>query len=328
LESTLSHDSGLPRPHIQGDDIFRITIHDDVGVVRDHQNLPFLFDLSQLRHDQVIDQVVVEIVFWLIKHERLISIRKDKGQERGRFLPRRSLLHGFEALPVLEAASDVQGVIGKPATDSIYLLGGQSLNVGDKSSIFGCRHGRCIVVISEGFDVGRLGEEKDNFGHTTFSSSRQTVAQIVTNYLNSLPLPVPGKARFQIPGTDQRNAMIYASTVDMEEAYLVGEKCVRIAREDGTGWMGTLLRQPGRQYRVRFDKAPLEQVANSERHFPQAWIAENRFDVTDDFINYARPLIGADWPAIPLENGLQRFARFAPVFAEKKLEPYVPQSYR
>ncbi len=190
------------------------------------------------------------------------------------------------------------------------------------------RHGRCIVVISEGFDVGRLGEEKDNFGHTTFSSSRQTVAQIVTNYLNSLPLPVPGKARFQIPGTDQRNAMIYASTVDMEEAYLVGKKCVRIALEDGTGWMGTLLRQPGRQYRVEFDKAPLEQVANSERHFPEAWIAENRFDVTDDFINYARPLIGADWPTIPLEKGLQRFTRFAPVFAEKKLEPYIPQSYR
>ena len=55
LESTLCHDSGLPRPHIQGDDVFRITIHDDVGVMRNHQHLSFLFNLPQLRHDQIIN---------------------------------------------------------------------------------------------------------------------------------------------------------------------------------------------------------------------------------------------------------------------------------
>ena len=44
--------------------------------------------------------------------------------------------------------------------------------------------GRCLVVLSEGFDVGDIGERKDSFGHTQFSSSQITVAQIVTNYLN------------------------------------------------------------------------------------------------------------------------------------------------
>ena len=48
------------------------------------------------------------------------------------------------------------------------------------------RSGRCIVVVSEGFDVGDIGETKDNFGHTQFSSSRSTVEQIVVNYLNEV----------------------------------------------------------------------------------------------------------------------------------------------
>ena len=46
--------------------------------------------------------------------------------------------------------------------------------------------GRCVVVVSEGFDVGDIGERRDSFGHTQFSSSQITVAQIVTNYLNDL----------------------------------------------------------------------------------------------------------------------------------------------
>jgi ATP-dependent phosphofructokinase / diphosphate-dependent phosphofructokinase len=188
--------------------------------------------------------------------------------------------------------------------------------------------GRAIVVVSEGFDVGGLGEVRDSFGHTSFGSSQLAVAQVVTNYLNSLKLPVPGKARYQIPGTDQRHSIIHASTVDLEEAYEVGVKCASIAREDGNGWMGTILREPGETYRARYDKVPLEAVANSERSFPAAWIAESRNDVTDEFVAYAKPLIGTSWPEIPLVDGLPRFTRFERIHATRKLPPYVPQAYR
>ena len=92
--------------------------------------------------------------------------------------------------------------------------------------------------------------------------------------------------------------------------------------------MGPILREPGEVYAARFDKAPLEKVANSERFFPQDWIAESRYDVTDDFLRYAQPLIGEHWPSIPLVGGLQRFARFEKIFADKKLDDYVPQGYR
>ncbi len=54
--------------------------------------------------------------------------------------------------------------------------------------------------------------------------------------------------------------------------------------------MATLLREPGPVYNVRYDKVPLDEVANSERNFPANWITPDGTDVTDDFVRYARPL--------------------------------------
>jgi 6-phosphofructokinase 1 len=188
--------------------------------------------------------------------------------------------------------------------------------------------GRAVVVVSEGFDVGDIGARKDSFGHTMFSASGTTVAQIVVNYLNEVGLATKGAARGNMPGTDQRHNMIYASTVDLEEAYKVGQKAALIAAEDGSGYMSTILRQPGSIYSVYYDKVPLELVANSERSLPIEWIAPGGADVTDDFVAYARPLIGEDWPSIPLVNGRQRFARLEPIMAEPKLPAYMPEADR
>lgn len=189
------------------------------------------------------------------------------------------------------------------------------------------KDGRCIVVISEGFDVGNIGEVKDAFGHTSFGSSKLSVYQSVVNYLNEKGLKAKGAARGQVMGTDQRDTMIYASTVDLDEAYKVGQKAVDIALNVGNGWMATILRQPGFIYNVYYDKVPLEKVALSERFFPEKWISKNRIDVTDDFLNYVRPLIGEDWVSVPLINGRQRFANLKPIFAEKKLKNYTPEAY-
>jgi 6-phosphofructokinase 1 len=155
-----------------------------------------------------------------------------------------------------------------------------------------------------------------------------TVERVVVNYLNEVGLAARGSARGNVPGTDQRHNMIYASTVDLDEAYRVGQKAAQIAAEEGSGYMATILRDPGPIYSACYDKVPLELVANSERSLPQAWISESRLDVTDDFVGYARPLIGDSWPSIPLVNGLQRFARLRPIYADKKLPAYVPQANR
>ncbi len=56
------------------------------------------------------------------------------------------------------------------------------------------RDGRCMVVISEGFDGGDLGAMKDSFGHTEYGASQSSVVQIVVNYLNRIGLPYKGAA--------------------------------------------------------------------------------------------------------------------------------------
>ncbi len=187
--------------------------------------------------------------------------------------------------------------------------------------------GRCLVVVSEGFDVGSVGERKDDFGHTEFGASEMTVQQIIVNHLNNSGIRARGSARGQVAGTDQRDTMVYASTVDLDESYKVGQNAVVIAAEEGSGYMSTILRRPGLIYNVDFDKVGLEQVANSEREFPKDWIASNRIDVTDDFVKYARPLIGDDWISVPLLQGIQRFCRFQKIFADQKLSAYTPQAY-
>jgi 6-phosphofructokinase len=189
------------------------------------------------------------------------------------------------------------------------------------------KDGRCMVVISEGFDVGEIGEVKDAFGHTSFGSSKLSVYQMVVNYLNDKGLKARGAARGQVMGTDQRHTTAYASIVDLDEAYKVGQKAVEIASKDENGWMATILREPGFIYNVRYDKVPLEKVALSERTFPEKWILPNRYDVSDEFLSYVRPLIGEDWPSVPVINGRQRFTRLTMTFAGKKLNDYIPQAY-
>lgn len=188
--------------------------------------------------------------------------------------------------------------------------------------------GRAIVVLSEGCDVGDLGFTKDKFGHAQFGASQTTVQQALVNYLNANGIKAAGNARGQTYGTDQRATATYASTVDLDEAYRAGQKAVLLAVAGESGFMSTILREPGLIYQVRYDKAPLELVANSERFFPSKWITEDGCDVTDEFVDYCRPLIGEDWPSVPRIGNLQRFTKFKPIFAEQELEAYVPEDYR
>ena len=199
------------------------------------------------------------------------------------------------------------------------------------------RHGRCIVVVSEGFDVsaaGGLGEAHDAFGHVEYGASRNTVAQQVVNYLNDRGLPVRGNVTGQVPGILQRSTSIFASSVDIDEAYRVGEHAVELASDGRSGIMAALQRVGGglaagdHPYEVRLGEVPLADVANFHRQLPAAWIDPHRPDVTDAFVDYAMPLIGAQWAPTELTAGTQRFARFRRVRVPVTLPAYVPQNHR
>ena len=188
--------------------------------------------------------------------------------------------------------------------------------------------GRCIVVVSEGFDVGHIGEARDGFGNIEYGASETRAAAAVANHLNAVGLKARGQASWQMPGVLQRSTSMFASTVDIEEARAVGRKAVEVAIEEGTGWMATILRAPGDGYAVYYDKVPLRAVADTVRHLPPEWLTADGLDVTEEFVRYARPLIGDTWPPIRLENGLQRFARLEMNSADRKLSEYVPVRWR
>jgi len=192
------------------------------------------------------------------------------------------------------------------------------------------KQSRCIVVIGEGVNVGDLGILRDSFGHAEFSASEKTVEQVLTNYLNGIDrkdsqgraqsrLIVKGIARSERPGTRQRREIAYVSEVDREEAYQVGAHAAQIALSGENGFMSTIIRKPGNVYKIIYDKAHLDVVANSERKFPQEWISGDRVDVTDEFINWALPLIGSPLP---------RFTKFKEIHVPKKCREYIPVEYR
>ncbi len=190
------------------------------------------------------------------------------------------------------------------------------------------QNGRCLDVVSEGFDIGEIGARSDAFGHTSFSSSELTVAQSIVNYLNQEGLATKGLARCNVTGTDQRHSMAYASTVDLDEAYRVGQKALELAATGQGGYMSTILRNKSPIYGVRYDKVPLTEVANSERTFPKDWITADGRDVSNEFLRYATPLVGEEMVSLPIIDGRHRLTRFVPVFAEKKLAAYIPQADR
>ncbi len=191
--------------------------------------------------------------------------------------------------------------------------------------------GRCMVVLTEGANLGDVGVLRDAFGHAQFSACRTTAAHLLMNHLNGADrmdekgractrLVVPGIARVDVPGTIQRRDISRASAVDQEEAYRVGAHAAKLALEGRSGVMATIIRRPGPGYQVDYGEVPLEVVANAERSFPADWIADNRVDVTDEFVEWAMPLVGDPLPEFAsLEH------RMAP---DADLGDYIPQGLR
>jgi 6-phosphofructokinase 1 len=121
------------------------------------------------------------------------------------------------------------------------------------------------------------------------------------------------------------------SAVDVREAREVGRHAVKIAMEHGTGWMATILRDSAApSYKVRYDKVDLSVIANSARFLPPEWIDASGVDVTDDFVEYARPLIGDELPDIPIDpaTGVQDFADLDVRLVDKRCPAYVPLNFR
>ncbi len=152
-----------------------------------------------------------------------------------------------------------------------------------------------VVVVSEGL----RGQDGQPIVPPIFKTDRATYYGDVSAHLAQLVIRRLGiKARSEKPGLAGRASIAYQSPVDRDEAIQVGEEAVRAALAGESGIMIGLERLPGAAYAVRTARIPVREVMLHERTVPDAFIAPAGNDVTQAFIDWARPLLGEPLPTM------------------------------
>jgi 6-phosphofructokinase 1 len=128
-------------------------------------------------------------------------------------------------------------------------------------------------------------EYVDTFGHPYYPSTGAALTRLVAQQLGV-------RARYDKPGTAARMSISLASEVDLEEAYALGAGAVERLNGGETGIITVLLRTGDDPYACVVDAVPVERIANTVRHLPDAFIASDGMGITDVFRAYAMPLLG------------------------------------
>ena len=173
-----------------------------------------------------------------------------------------------------------------------------------------------LIAVSEGIhyaDGSFVSEAKasttDGFGHAQLGGLAARLAQALKEREHA-------KVRGIELSLLQRAGAHLASQTDIDEAFAVGKTAVEAAIAGETGKMVAFVREMvDGKYTCRMELIPLADVANYEKKVPVEWIVPEGNNVTQDFIDYALPLIQGV-PEIPLENGLPRYARLKKVLAK------------
>ena len=105
----------------------------------------------------------------------------------------------------------------------------------------------------------------------------------------------------------QRCSSEYLSATDLNESENAGIVGVQAALKGETGKMITFIRNGDLPYELSYETADVNEICNMEKAVPSDWITEDGCDVTEAFIQYARPLIQGK-VVLPEENGLPLFA--------------------
>ncbi len=164
--------------------------------------------------------------------------------------------------------------------------------------------GYVYIVVSEGIvdekgEYFAAGKSVDAFGHKQLSGAGEAVKAVIEEELGI-------KARCNTLGTTQRSAMHFASGCDALEAYMVGVDAVNYALKGESGMMVAIERLSNSPYKSCTRLVPLEKVANVEHKIPLDWINKEGNYISEEFIEYAGPLILGEVD-IPMENGLPAY---------------------
>lgn len=168
---------------------------------------------------------------------------------------------------------------------------------------------KVLVAISEGLkdENGKYLIEKyannssnDAFGHIQLGGCAAILTNIVDANLHistrSIELNLP-----------QRCASHIASKTDVNEAFNCGKTAVKLAVNGNSNLMVSMQRVESKSYKIEYKGTLLSDIANQIKYFPADWII-NGDDISNEFINYALPLIQGEIKAKKV-NGLPSFTK-------------------
>lgn len=175
-----------------------------------------------------------------------------------------------------------------------------------------------IVVVSEGIKdengnyISAKANKLDKFGHVMLSGTGNYLKEVVEEQIGC-------KVRALEPSVLQRSAGHTASLTDITEAQNLGMVAVKAAVDGESGVFSTLRRVSNKPYAIEYYTERVSVAANSEKTVPLEWITKDGNDVTDDMIEYIKPLV-LGVPQIPYRNGLPDYVNVS--YLDKKQQDY------
>lgn len=183
-------------------------------------------------------------------------------------------------------------------------------------------------------DSERPKTQKDHFGHIQLGGAaaylhyqiqqglRIASTRVFTAGLYQGKADDPVRSRYNLPGTQQRNAAHWMSLTDRDEAMRCGQAAAVYAIEGQSGYTIGLKRISDDPYRAEPTLIELGKVANLTRRLPENFIDASGYFISDAFRRYARPLLQGRVEVPEDEYGLPRYARLEKRPIAKKLPPW------
>ena len=162
-----------------------------------------------------------------------------------------------------------------------------------------------IIAVSEGIrdkDGNYITSSKamaDTFGHQQLSGAGKALEFLVKENIDV-------KVRSVEINVLQRCAAHLASKTDLDESFAQGKKAVALSEEGQTGCMVVLKRISNAPYQVEYSYAQIKDIANEAKSVPLEWINREENDITEEFIEYLRPLIIGEVEHY-YENGIPKY---------------------
>jgi 6-phosphofructokinase 1 len=168
---------------------------------------------------------------------------------------------------------------------------------------------KCYIVVSEGARyadgtyLAAAEAKNDGFGHAVLGGAANAIRDMI------LDSGASSRVKVQDLSTAQRCHATEQSLVDVEESFKLGMSAhMRSMDKAFTGQMVGVKRKPGAEYDVEFFATAASNVANHVKNFPVEWALPNYRGVTQDAIDYMKPLIQGS-PVVLMDGGLPAFVK-------------------